>query len=212
MTARSERVFICQPRQIKLPATLDVFTYGNTGYLAIRSDDHKAHVALAGNAAALVIELRQAADALERKLFLSDHRQTVIRAASARSWDWLTPEMVIKYFEQSPALRSCVEDVRAVLKPLMASTGHYVGTTQAATPTAPSQLELDLEAVRPHLGRIISNGKVNKSEIGRILKIKPSGPIAWARLTEIAEIISSSSFAGAPRPGEIGPVDLSAAA
>jgi hypothetical protein len=174
-------IFFCQPDRAKLPAQLDTFTYGNTGYLSIHSDDHKLHVALAGNAAALVLVLRQAADELERKFFMSDHYRLTKQAEEAKDWKWLTPEMVIRYFELSPILKSMAADVREVLKPL------------SSLVTVTTQLELDLETVKPHLKQIMPNGKVNKSEIARVLNISPGGAKNWPRVNAVAEVISSSS-------------------
>lgn len=179
-----DQIFFCQPNRVKLPAALDVFTYGNTGYLSIHSDDHAVDVALAGNAAAVVMALRSAADEMEKKLFLRQHQEKTRRAQlqSIHDWDWLTPEMVIQYFEQSSVLRNVAGEVREVLSKIL------VAPPQAAL--AASQLDADLAIVQPYIEQVVSNGKVNKSEIARLLKIKPSGPSNWTRITAIAEAIA----------------------
>jgi hypothetical protein len=188
MNQKDQQIFLCQPNKVKIPAGLDVFTYGNTGYISIHSDDHRINIALAGNAAAVVIALRDAADELEKKLFLRQHReQTRRRQAiqSARAWDWLTPEMVVRYFEQSPILAPVAADVRDVLS--------KVFITPAETAPAPSQLELDLETVQSRLDKILANGRANKSEIARALNITPGGSTNWPRVTAVAQALDLSS-------------------
>lgn len=196
-----EQIFYCKAQGVRIPVRLEVFKHGGGIYLAISNQAENINIPFFGPAPAMVARLREAADLIEAAAVEKDqghisragngHTPAPRVAPAAPNWDWLTPEMVIKYVEQSPVLHIYADDVRAALKPL-------VGMTQAAS--VESQLELDLEAVRPHLSRITLNGKVNKSEIARVLGIRPSGPGNWARLTEIADFISSSSFSPAPRP------------
>lgn len=175
-----ELIFFCQPNQTKLPARLQVNHFGNTGYLSISHHDSGLHVALAGNAAAMVLALRQAADDLEKRLFLSEHKRRVRRSELASNWDWLTPERVLEYFEQSPVLRAHLEDVKAALK--------------HSTYTQPvSQLDQDMATIRPHLATIMLTGKPNKSEIARAIGITAGGSSNWARVSALAKELSSSS-------------------
>lgn len=196
-----QQIFYCKAQGVRIPVRLEVFKHGGGVCVAVTNHDENINIPLIAPAPAMVARLREAADLIEAAVGVRDqghvsregngHTPAPRVAPAAPNWDWLTPEMVIKYVEQSPVLHIYAEDVRAALKPL-------VGMTQTAS--VESQLELDLEAVRPHLARITLNGKVNKSEIARLLGIRPSGPGNWARLTEIADFISSSSFSPTPRP------------
>lgn len=172
-----ELIYFCQPNKVKLPARLQISHFGATGYLSISHHDSGLHVALAGNAAAMVLALRQAADQLEKRLFLDEHKRRVQRAEIAKNWDWLTPERVIEYFEQSPVLRPHADDVRAVLK-----NNTYI---------RPSQLEQDLETIRR--AGIDQNEKITKSAIARALGISAGGSANWARISAITNYLSSSS-------------------
>lgn len=115
-------------------------------------------------------------------------------APDAPRWDWLTPEMVIAYFEQSPVLRAVANDVRAALGKAWSTS------VEAMAPRVPSPLELDLETIRPHLDKITAGGKINKSEIARVLGL-PTGGSGWGRVQAVAGVLSSSSTStGAPPP------------
>ena len=134
----------------------------------------------------MVIALRSAADELEKKLFLQTHREQTRREQlkTIRDWDWLTPEMVIKYFEKSPILRPVADDVKAVLSKAWP-------TPEAKAAPAPSQLDLDLQTILPHLDRIRPNGRIIKSEIARLLNL-PTGGSQWGRVAAAAEALSLS--------------------
>lgn len=114
----------------------------------------------------------------------------------ATDWAWLTPEMVIAYVEQSPVLQGVAGDVRAAL-------GKAWPAGEVPAPRVPSQLELDLETIRPHLARITAGGKINKSAIARVLGLSAGGASAWRRVTAIAEYLSSSSSEEELPPAEI---------
>lgn len=210
----NNQLLFLQPGGVKVPVKLEVFKHGGGMYLAAVNHEAGVHVPFLATATVMAAELRQALALVEAANEAKDQghisraeaRERV--APAAPNWDWLTPAMVIKYVEESPVLHIYADDVRAALKPLMASpartpglrTGHFVGIQTATAPIARSQLEIDLEAIRPHLDRIKPNGKVNKSEIARVLSI-PAGGSSWGRVKAVADIIvSSSTTAPAPRP------------
>jgi hypothetical protein len=111
----------------------------------------------------------------------------------ATDWDWLTPEMVIAYVEQSPMLHPVAADVRAALGKTWPAAG------KAISPRVPSQLELDLSTIRPYLDKITAGGKINKSEIARGLGL-PTGGSGWSRVQAVAGALSSSSSTSTDAP------------
>jgi len=208
----NNQLLFLQPGGVRVPVKLELFKHGGGLYLAAVNHELGVHVPFVATAPVMAAELRAALALVEGANAINDQGH-ISRAGNgnaprvapgAPNWDWLTPQMVIEYFQKSPVLHYITDDVKAALGPL-------IGMATAETIT-PSQIDLDLETVRPHLDRIITNGKVNKSEIARVLGIKPSGPVSWARLTEIAEIISSSSSFDGRRSDEIDPIKKSVAA
>lgn len=183
------QLYCLQGKGVKIPVKLQIFKHGGGIYLAFVGEG--VHIPLAANAEIIAAELRQALALIEQASATNDQGYINYKPShperNAPNWDWLTPEMVIKYFEQSPILAVIADDVRAILKKSWGT-----GDT-AIAPAVPSQLELDLETIRPHLEKITAGGKINKSEIARVLGIKASGPSAWRRVTAIAQSISSSS-------------------
>lgn len=81
---------------------LPVELSAHNGQLTMRIIGTKriVELALSGDFACLAGELSAA---------VAPHRKDY------NGWDWLTPEYVIRYFEQSPVLREMAGDVRAVL-------------------------------------------------------------------------------------------------
>lgn len=216
-----DQIYFLKPDKVKVPVKPQVFKHGGGFYLAMVNHEAGVHIPFLAAAATLINELREILRVIEGAHNGNDQGHVNGEEARARlarqnptkpNWDWLTPEMVIKYVEQSPVLHIYADDVRTALKPLMASTGHFVGTQTAHNPITRSQLELDLETVRPHLDRIKRGGKVNKSEIARVLLI-PTGGSSWGRVKAVADVISSSTMpAPSPRTAQPDEKDLSAAA
>lgn len=207
------QVLLLQSGGRRVPVSPQIFKHGGGIYLAWTNAEANVHIPLLANAADMIATLRQAADLVEQAVATRDQGH-VSRSKSdgeanrsvspqpavpapigprlnpnATSWEWLTPEMVISYFEQSPVVSGMVDDVRAALK-------SQIGLTAPATePGEPvkSQLETDLEAIAPHLEQIMRNGKANKSEIARRLNIAASGHSNWSRLIAIAAALEKAA-------------------
>jgi hypothetical protein len=111
------------------------------------------------------------------------------------NWEWLTPAKVIEYFKSSPILRAHAPLVESILGP-------HVYEGQAAL----SQLDLDLEAVRPYLDNIIQDGSFvygYQSRIAEALNIPNQG--SYRRriknvATALARQLDSTSTTG---PGDL---------
>jgi len=129
-------IYLKLPQRPLVPIEISTGQYGNNGYVHI--DAGELIFRIAGDAAELAQKLHQIAELLTPRSVAEV--QTRARPA-ANNWDWLTPQAVIEYFEQSPDLAAIAPDVRAVLGRL-ALPGETPANEQ------PTQLEQDLAAVR----------------------------------------------------------------
>lgn len=208
--ANRQQIQFIKSRGVRVPVKFEIFKHGGGIYLTIQNQNEGVYLGLVGAAANMAAEFRAVAVAIEQAVAVKDQgyisRADVPNpaknseaaalaaprlAAAAPNWDWLSPEMVIKYFEQSPILAPIADDVKAALK---GQLGLALPAANAAPPPPPakSQLDLDLETLQPHLDRIVRNGKVNKSEIARALNL-PVGGSGWARIVAIAEALKKAA-------------------
>lgn len=101
-----------------------------------------------------------------------------------QDWNWLTPQMVINYFNRSTVLSPMAKDVNDALNPL-------VGLDQ---PTG--QLAQDLAAVTPYLSEVMDNGRVKyggQSIIARLLGVPNAGYHRQNRVLPVVEALESST-------------------
>ena len=100
------------------------------------------------------------------------------------NWQWLTPQMVIDYFEQSEVLKVHAAVVRAVLGPMV-----------DADAQADAQLARDVAACEPYRAELIEAGELvygGQSQIARILGITNGGSHRQ-RILAVAEELTSST-------------------
>lgn len=109
-------------------------------------------------------------------------------AVRSNNWDWLKPEFVISYFEQSKILNSMAPDVRAALAPLCEANPAEPGGSQLAADLAilrPLRDELINEAGNPRTGA--------KTRIARELGGSPGGSFFYTRVLPAVAALSSAS-------------------
>lgn len=204
--ANRQQIHFVKSRGVRVPVKFEIYKHGGGLYLTIANPLEGVNVALVASAAEMIATLRQAADQIEAAVAVNDQghitRAPAVRGDAAppvgprlnpgaTDWSWLTPELIIRHFEQSPILAPIADDVKAALK---GQLGLALPAANAAPPPPPakSQLDLDLETLQPHLDRIVRNGKVNKSEIARALNL-PVGGSGWARIVAIAEALKKAA-------------------
>lgn len=90
--------------------------------------------------------LQMAALGKQTRLFseLGTAHELASKAAVPKDWNWLTPQMVIDYFDKSPILAGLVDDVKAALKPFLgAEWGQRGGAGRdQASPAIPKEEKL----------------------------------------------------------------------
>lgn len=96
------------------PAKLEYAAMGYNAYLRFMVGDDT--ITIYGNLYELAKQLRAALDYFEGRRGGGHHP-----AERGDGWDWLTPEMVIDKFRNSPNLRAMLPDVLAVLRPMAES-------------------------------------------------------------------------------------------
>lgn len=116
------------------------------------------------------------------------------------NWDWLTPQMVIDYFEQSEVLSVHAAEVRAVLTPMLD------GNEQAE-----AQLAKDVAACAPYVDELLEGGELvygGQSRIARILGLTNGGSHRQRILAVADELVSSTTSTTARRWVEVdsGPI------
>lgn len=99
----------------------------------------------------------------------------------ATDWDWLTPAMVVAYFEQSDVLRPHAADVRDALRYLVTPAQEQAAQAEAQANT----LGDDLELIRQHYA------------IEEL--IDEDGTPAWGAQTRIAEALGISNAGASNR-------------
>lgn len=209
--ASRQQIHFVKSRGVRVPVKFEIYKHGGGIYLTVANPAEGVNVALVASAAEMAATLRRAADQIEAAVKVNDQGhisrtpapQTAIAPAvgphlnpGATNWDWLPPERVIQHFQETPGLSPMADDVKAALKgqiglPAPAPISRPL-TSDLRPPTA-SQLDLDLAAIQPHLDRIVRNGKINKSEIARILKITPGGSGNWERLVAIEKALKKAA-------------------
>lgn len=162
---------------LHLPKTkFKVEVLARRGRLLLRDASGRVEFALA--AENLAEMLRQLADQIDA--VASESARVFSQNRRASNWDWLTPKMVIEYFENSDVLRLHAADVRKVLQEQVSET---------------DQLSEDIAAVMPHAHELIEDGKLvygGQSKIARILGITNGGSHR-ARILAVADYLESST-------------------
>lgn len=163
----------------KLDAAVNVEVCTRTGRLLVHNADYSIDFAMSGadDDRSLSAQLRAWAALIDEQV--SNHRfppglpPAGGRVVGERSrglmddWQWLTPQMVIDYFEQSEVLKAHAADVRTVLAPMID------GDAQAD-----AQLARDVAACEPYRTELIEAGELvygGQSQIARILGITNGG-------------------------------------
>jgi hypothetical protein len=178
-----DRLLFLQPGGVRVPVKLEIFKHGGGLYLAAVNHELGIHVPFVATATVMAAELRQALALVEGANAINDQGH-ISRAGNgnapriapgAPNWDWLTPEMVIEYFNQSNVLRAMADDVRQVLK------------YQILESELP-QLARDLADVRAadHPDLFKKNGKPNQTVIADILRIPNGGSSNYKRIQEVS--------------------------
>ena len=196
-----EQIFVRQNRKgaKASPAQL-IFNgrFGNRVYLTLKANG--LSLGIGGSAAPLATELRRLADKIDgevRHWQLEAGQAKPITAPALQvphrdSWEWLTPEYVIEYFERSPQLSAMVTDVRAVLEPLclgsIASNGDTTENGEAGS--------ADLQKLLPIREELLDEqGNIRygaKSRIARELGVRTSGHDYYTRVLPAVEVLQAS--------------------
>jgi len=200
-----EQIYLTHQGQ-NIPAKLASHTRGQQSFVAILRQDQKGTpLILAGPSATLVITLRLLARQIEAAatqqgiLSVPDAAEPSSQAFSLikmsdlngePSHDW--PLIAQRFSHTLPWL------VEVILSD--PTTARYLkkwrpGEELAEVAPPPHQLTLDLATVQPHLAKIMASGKPNKSEIARVLNIKPGGATNWPRVQAVAATLEDKPLA-----------------
>lgn len=148
--------------------------YGNNLIMWFTTDDGFRGLELRGDRRVFVALLKRLLHILEIPEIpgrppLKCNRITPAANATLTNWDWLTPELVIEKFRNSPNLRPMLPDVEAVLRPMMTDP-----------PAAPDDRAADVERVRALLSpdELFRDGKPVRgaqSKVARALGVQNAG-------------------------------------
>jgi hypothetical protein len=147
----------------------------------LRVSDASGRITFALDARDLPGKLRELAAQLESAEPDPDPARPFAWNRQAQTWGWLTPKMVVEYFENSPVLSVHAADVRAVL---------------AAQIDSGDQLDADVQACLPHLPELVQEGKLvygAQSRIARILGLTNGGGHRGRILAVAGRLESSTS-------------------
>lgn len=177
-------IYLKQPQRPPVAIRLDTGEHGNNGYLTIQ-DGSSIFFQIGGNREELARQLRHIANSLEPQTVAETRPR--LQPTNTQSWAWLTPNVVIQYFEQSPVLSPYADNVRAALnqiEPLQAElpppSGGPGGTSDADL-LRPHRAELLDEAGQPIYGA--------QTRVAELLKFPGTGGSYRRRILEALEAL-----------------------
>ena len=140
-------------------------THGHNAIMWLKSDDDQRGLEIRGDARILTKTLKS----LVEKLEMTQANNAAVSPrlqANYSNWDWLTPQMVIEKFEQSPALQPHAADVKTALAGYIFNQPHYTSDVDRV---------LDYYTIDKLIDRHGNPYRGAQAKIARALQIKNAG-------------------------------------
>lgn len=199
-------LYLVNPKNSRISVQLNTYVAGTIGYLVLTNPAQNLRLALTGEAAALIVQLRLAADLIEDEIINKTEPgvrhgeaepQQVERFSTIKLHELSDAEpekakaLTYLHFKNGPhAVRSIFTEWEKYLPALTASE------QQTAEPAPPSQREQDLVKLQTS-GRadlFKKNGAVNKKIVAQILGIPNGGSTTYPRIQAAAEELEKSTI------------------
>lgn len=179
-------IYLKQPQRPPVAIRLDTSEYGHNGYLTVQTvQESSIFFQIGGNREELARQLRHIANSLEPKTVAKTRPR--LQPTNAQGWAWLTPDVVIQYFEQSPMLSPYADDVRAALNQIEPPA------EQLPPPSGGPGGTTDADLLRPHVAELLNEAGQPiygaQTKVADLLELPGTGGSYRRRILEALEAL-----------------------